>query len=496
MSGINFRGLHPKIAVGVIGTILILSAAHFAWDYRFYRKQLYEEARESAKAVARVALNSLVQTAMLGSHPELLQGAVENLSRETEVQQVTIIDLEGQVRFASNPRILGRSYALTDQGCQGCHVNTTDPPQSQFTELEGQSILRHAEPVINQKQCQSCHSGPETSLGVLLVDFPTRKIQEKLEASRSEILVQAGLTLAAMLLVLGVIMNRVVISRIRKLSRLISEISPAGPPQELTQMEGKDEIGLLARSFREMSESLKVHCDEIEEKERLRISLLERLIHSQEEERRTISRELHDQLGQSLSALLLALQTKFGKARSSSSLESNDYRDIESRVSGLIDKVHRLAWQMRPSILDDYGLDMALKRFIEETSKNVDLKIDYQVIPPEGIARMPIWLEVTLYRIAQEGINNAVRHAQATNASVILMVRNSTVTLLIEDNGIGFEPEQTSPRSDHGLGLLGMRERAIQSGGTLDVESAPQQGTTIRVTIPLEQRTLWRSVPS
>jgi len=155
-----------------------------------------------------------------------------------------------------------------------------------------------------------------------------------------------------------------------------------------------------------------------------------------------------------------------------------------------------LAWQMRPSILDDYGLDMALKRFIEETSKNVDLKIDYQVIPPEGIARMPIWLEVTLYRIAQEGINNAVRHAQATNASVILMVRNSTVTLLIEDNGIGFEPEQTSPRSDHGLGLLGMRERAIQSGGTLDVESAPQQGTTIRVTIPLEQRTLWRSVPS
>ena len=488
-----FQSLHFKIASGVIGTVLLLSTIYFVWDYRHYKAQLLQEAKSASGGVAQVTLNSLLQLSMLGNHPELLQRATETLARESAVDRISILDLTGQVRFSSDKKLLGRRFSLEEPGCRGCHSSGRVSPRSAFLELSGEPILRHAGLIPNSQECRPCHSSGEDRLGVLLVDFSTAEFDQKANTVFREKLWKAGLALFAILLVLGVLLNRVVIIRIRRLTELVSGIGSNQDASRFEALEGPDEIGRLAQSFREMTGSLKKHCDALEEKEKIRVSLLERLVQSQEEERRAISLELHDELGQSLSALLLSFQTDLGSGDSRApgavkEISEAEADEIEARVRKLIDTVHSLAWRMRPSILDDYGLDSALRRYIEETARTTNLQLGYKQIPPEGFGRLPSWLEVTLYRIAQEGITNVIRHAEATQASLILIRNDSEIRLLLEDNGRGFNPTEIVPSSEHGLGLLGMQERTNLCGGSFKVESGQNKGTTVRVSIPLDRK--------
>jgi signal transduction histidine kinase len=331
-------------------------------------------------------------------------------------------------------------------------------------------------------------------VGILLVDHSTGAAQENLRASFYEMIIKASTTVLAILVVLGLLMNRIVISRIKRLTAATSQIaSQTSEELDLRNVEGSDEIGQLARSFQKMAHDLRTYLGELEEKERIRVSLLQRLVRSQEEERKTISRELHDQLGQSLSALLLEFQTRFSSGASRGTASERDFKDFEERITKLIEEAHRLAWQMRPSILDDYGLERAVERYVEETSKTSGVSVDFQQISADGLDRLPHWLETTLYRVAQEGISNVVRHSEATQASLVLIRNRTNVTLLIEDNGIGFDPRSVEPTSARGLGMLGMKERVTECGGTFEVESAPLKGTTIRAQIPLGQNSKWQS---
>ena len=249
-----------------------------------------------------------------------------------------------------------------------------------------------------------------------------------------------------------------------------------------------DEIGHLAVAFNQMAEALMQYRQEVQAKEKARLSLIERIVQVQEEERKSISRELHDHFGQSLLALLLQVQS--GCQYSSSKCE--DARlpgslcfDVEKTIRQIIEEVHRLAWGMRPSILDDYGLESALARHIEEVTKTTALEIDYQFISPDGLKRLPIGVELSLFRIAQEATANILRHAKASHASFVVLRQLHEVTMLVEDNGQGFDFVAASKKGDQCLGLMGMKERVNLLGGSFVIESAPGEGTTIRVRIPL-----------
>jgi two-component system, chemotaxis family, sensor kinase Cph1 len=159
--------------------------------------------------------------------------------------------------------------------------------------------------------------------------------------------------------------------------------------------------------------------------------------------------------------------------------------NIENTIRKIIEEVHRLAWGMRPSILDDYGLESALSRHIEEATKTTGLEIDYQFISPEGLKRLPIGVELSLFRIAQEATTNMIKHAKASHASIVVLRQPHEVTMIVEDNGQGFDFAAASKKCDQCLGLLGMRERVNLLGGSFVVESAQGEGTTIRVRIPL-----------
>jgi signal transduction histidine kinase len=211
--------------------------------------------------------------------------------------------------------------------------------------------------------------------------------------------------------------------------------------------------------------------------------LLELVIQSQEEERKRVARELHDDLGQALSALLLDIKTMDqddGKSKGELCARmEHEVRDLVSRVSAL-------AWDLRPAVLDDLGLDSALSRHISNVSQRASLTIDYRFMCPDGLeARLPSRIEIVLYRVTQEALNNVVKHAQATRVSVLVYRRPDSVALVVEDDGQGFDVDTLHKQTSEGLGLMGMRERVSLLTGELVIESAPGEGTTIKVTLPI-----------
>lgn len=244
-----------------------------------------------------------------------------------------------------------------------------------------------------------------------------------------------------------------------------------------------DEIGHLTYAFNETAEALQQFKNEVSEREQARQALLEKIVHAQEDERRSISRELHDELGQSLLAVLLTLQTQ----GSHDGLPAAEVRELALRVRSMIDEVRRLAWGMHPSILDDYGLESALARHVQEISHNAELDIDYQYTTLPNQGRVPREIEVTLYRVAQEAITNVLRHSEARHCSVVILQGSREVTLLIEDDGCGFDSTVLLERDGRGLGLTGMKERVSMVGGRCEIESAAGTGTTIRIRIPLKE---------
>lgn len=280
---------------------------------------------------------------------------------------------------------------------------------------------------------------------------------------------------------LAVGLGLVIVRPIRNLVHAANRIRQ-GDFQARTHIRSGDEIGRLARAFDQMAEELERYQEAVREKEAARLSLLGRLVQAQEEERKRVARELHDQLGQSLSNALLMIEAHCHDCH-----QGADCQQLKDNIRAMIDDVRRLAWDVRPSILDDYGLDSALARYVKETSKRTGLSIDYQCALPPGFERLPSVIEVALYRIAQESITNIIRHAAATQASMVLIARDHDVTLLVEDNGHGFIPSKEDDRQGPPLGLMGMRERAALVGGELAVDSQPGVGATIRVTIPLER---------
>jgi signal transduction histidine kinase len=207
------------------------------------------------------------------------------------------------------------------------------------------------------------------------------------------------------------------------------------------------------------------------------------IISSLELERKHIAGNLHDQLCQSLSAILLGVQSCGLTDPTAKSLKQN----LETQIRELIDQVRLMAGQLRPTILDDYGLESALSRDIEELSARTGLEIDYQFISSdEHQDRLPTTIEVSLYRVAMEALKNAISHAQASHVSVIIMSQLEKVMLLVEDDGCGFDYPAIRKDVDRCMGLIGMEERIALLGGSFRIESVLKKGTTVRAEVPIK----------
>jgi two-component system sensor histidine kinase UhpB len=278
----------------------------------------------------------------------------------------------------------------------------------------------------------------------------------------------------AMALLLTFLLNTLLLRRrFEPLERLLAmmervDLSRPGRRLELdTEMAGMTtDIQRLAASFNRMLERL--------ERERRRSG--EMVLQAQEEERKRIARDLHDEVNQALTALLLRIEAMVQDAPADLQDELAETKRIANQAMGeLLD----LARQLRPTALDDHGLVPALRTHVREQDRRGPARVSFWADPSLG--DLPSDAQVVIYRVAQEALVNAARHSGATRIEVGLERHGDTVTLLVSDNGSGF----AFAEEGKGLGLSGMRERALLVGGKLEIDSRPGKGTTVKLDVPI-----------
>jgi len=240
-------------------------------------------------------------------------------------------------------------------------------------------------------------------------------------------------------------------------------------------------VGERTRELREANESLWTEVSERRQSESARMRILNQLVTAQEAERRRLARDLHDQLGQQLTALRLKLESLKGEAGKREGLQAvvDQLLDLTSQLDSDVDF---LAWQLRPVALDDLGLAEALRVYVRQWSDHVNIAAEFH---SEGLEkeRPSREIENNLYRIGQEALNNVAKHSGASRVDVLLERRDGHAVLIVEDNGRGFSLDDQTDAS--AIGLTGIRERASLLGGSMELETAPDKGTTLIVRIPL-----------
>lgn len=284
----------------------------------------------------------------------------------------------------------------------------------------------------------------------------------------------------AIIMVLGMVaawwLTRIFAHPIEELVTLTRAVK-AGNYRTKAPVRAKDEVGELAVAFNEMTQA-------IGQKEASRQKLLHQVIRAGEEERKRIARELHDHTGQALTSQIAALSALEHQCP----VEKMCQRLVELRQQAerTLTEVHDLSVTLRPSVLDDVGLMAALERHCRLFAQRFGIQV---VCTDIGLTeeRLPAEVELTVYRVVQETLTNAVRHGRATRVQALVQRTASGLMATIQDNGCGFDAQDWQKRCAEGnhLGLLGIEERVTLLGGSFCVESEPGRGTTVYADIPL-----------
>jgi two-component system sensor histidine kinase UhpB len=283
----------------------------------------------------------------------------------------------------------------------------------------------------------------------------------------------------ALAILLGLVINMWLLRRrfepLERLLATMEQIDLSRPGRRLDSngrpADNSPDVERLAAAFNRMLERL--------EGERRRSGQL--VLKAQEEERKRVARDLHDEVNQALTALLLRLEAAAQDAPAELREELEETKRLANRAMGeLLD----LARQLRPAALDDHGLGAALGAHVREYDRRGPLRASLSFDPT--LSDLPQDVELVLYRVAQEALTNAARHSGASTIEVKLGRVDSQVVLEVTDDGDGF----VFADEGKGLGLSGMRERALLVDGTLDVDSRPGRGTTVRLEVPVDREVI------
>jgi signal transduction histidine kinase len=460
--GVSIR---TKIFGIVLGSTLLLSLGFTVQVRAALIKVLVEKSREQGVSIARDIAARSTDLILVNDLFSLHQLLAETQANFPDVRYAFILDPNGQVlvhTFGEGfPENLASMNSVAPDSYQNTVLLNTD---------EGM-VWDVAVPIFGEKA------------GVARVGISDQGVRQTLSGLTS----QLGLTILVVLaisLLAATLLTWILTRPILELVQAASAIAHGDFSARVLRW-ANDEIGDLAEAFNQMALELG-RMDELRrEREQLRKQLLEGVIVAQEEERRRIARELHDSTSQSLTSLIVGLRM----LETAADLEQvrDQSQQLRQNTRQTLEDVHALAVQLRPPVLDDLGLNAALGRFIQEFRKRFNVSVDFQVLGLEH-KRLPPTIETAVYRILQEALTNAAKHAQAEHISVLLEERDGQISGIVEDDGQGFNAEQTlrTGLQESKLGLYGMQERAQQLGGSLVIESKPGQGTTIYARIPIE----------
>ena len=450
--------VRAKILGIVLGFILLLGVgvtiqARYALTATM-TAQLDEQSVSVARDLAARAADPILLNNLLGLH-DLLD---ETLANNPNVRYAFFVDPQGQVIAHTFDGGFPLDLIALNSAATGEHHHTA------LIQTNEGLVWDTAVPILDGK------------IGAARIGLSDASMQSAVSTLTAQLLLTILLVSAAGILV-AVFLTWILTRPIMGLVTTTQAVAKGDFSRRVPRW-ANDEIGDLATAFNAMTEEL-AHTDELRrEREVLRRQLLEKVIATQEDERRRIARELHDSTSQNLTSLIVGLRImETHCTQCTAQTKATDLRQVASRT---LDEVHDLSMRLRPRVLDDLGLAAALERLAHEWQARYKIPVDVVIQLEE---RLPGELETALYRIVQETLTNIVRHAQAKSASILIEKHGDTVRAIVEDDGIGFDVNAN--QGELHLGLLGMCERAELLNGTLTIESAPEHGTSIFIEIPL-----------
>lgn len=496
--------LRVKMMVGVLLPLSLALGAFAYLQYSTHRQIVVTMASQTATDLGSVIEGGLVE-AMLIQDLTAIQKSIDNISANAGVRNVVLMNARSEVRAAPGGQGVGRTVRTTDNGCIDCHgANSKYPGQySAVLTVPGIGrVLRNCNPIVNRPVCHACHDPTNRYNGVLITDLSVETMDQYLHQDVGRSLVFLGGALLLGALMLGGTMDPFIVTRVERLTALVRAFT-RGDLSRRTDIQSGDELGELAEAFNRMAEGMEEKArlehqvrqrtaelerlyDELQAKEAVRAQLLKQIISAQEAERRRIARELHDELAQSLTGLIMSLDSAedvLEPELQSVHAQLSRTREISARA---LEQTRNLILDLRPTMLDDLGLVPAIRWYAETHLAPTGATIAFQTAGRQR--RLQPEIETALFRIAQEAINNVARHADPGHVQIHLTWEPEQAILKVEDDGNGFDTQNvyTQRETGPGMGLLGMRERAEMFGGRLRISSQPGHGTRVEVQLPID----------
>ncbi len=488
------RSLRAKVTFGIAIPLVLVLSTFTIIEYTRYRSDLLSNLSVMASYNGQLIEDTL-QHSMLESNFVDVQRILDVVGKNQNFRVVYIINTAGKVIFASNGAGIGVRLDNTNPTCRPCHdLPSLERPKGIMVSAEdGQRVFRSMQPIENNPECSACHDPQQRLIGLLLTDIYTAPFETALASDLRENLFWALGLILVTLIVVNLAMGRLVVTPLEKVAAALAGFGSGNRDLHL-ETGSQDEIGQLKAVFNKMAQQIQAEESEnqalsqdLQHQTTRQQELLKRLITAQEDERKRVARELHDDLGQSLSGLALHSEVM------EQYIQTDPERALEqlSLTRGLIDKttqqMYELILALRPSILDDLGLVAALRSLAKKVLP--ESQFTFTLDSSELKKRLPSSIETALYRIFQEALSNIVRHSGANHVTINLAEHVGIFTGEIFDNGHGFNPETISREADNprGLGLLGIQERVGQCGGTMQITSRIGEGTRLQVRIPLPQ---------
>jgi len=427
-------------------------------------------------------VNDVLKSAMISKNLSEMKYILEVVNNYPDVKKIFILDRIGRIIISIDDKEVGKTIDIHDPTCQICHHRTTEALNKTviYSSLGGEKIFRNVNPIYNRKECFSCHNPKEKITGVLVTDFTLNNIERQLRGEVKENILLLLFAIGISTLVIGIALNQLVVKKLQHFVEAAS-LFGRGDFKRTISFKSDDEIKKLADSFNLMAKTLM-------DKMKLERKYLSRIIDAQESERRRISQELHDEIGQALTAIKFNLDMIDKDLPQASFVLRGRLAEAKSLSNQTLTAMRQLSMDLRPTMLDDLGLIPTLRWYIQNFSNRLNIYSHFEAIGFEE--KLPPQIETAFYRIIQEALNNIAKHAEANRVEVLLEQRDSMIFASITDNGKGFDLEKVlHPESpERGFGIIGMQERVSLLDGHIDIQSRPGFGTHIRIEVPYQRR--------
>ncbi|MCW5853097.1 MAG: HAMP domain-containing protein [Anaerolineae bacterium] len=337
-------------------------------QYREHRERTLREAERNLVNVGQLIGGSLEHAMLTQDHTEL-QNIMDSVARLNDVRFMVLLNRRSEIRFAPGSRDIGKRLDLADPGCQVCHRSgeTTLGGTVNWLTNDGEAVLRNCTPIVNRPECYRCHS-PQTPInGALITDFSMAETNEHLNLElRYNLLGGLGIVLIVAI-IMNLLLDRMVLRRLDQLMGTVRDFG-IGNLSLRVPARGTDEISRLDAAFNDMARSLEVKEQEtgrlyreLQQKEVARAQLLQQIIQVQEEERKRIARDLHDDFAQTLTALTIGLETVLQALPDSMAVLGRQLSRVQELTMTTLGQTHRWIQDLRPRVLDDLGLVPAIR---------------------------------------------------------------------------------------------------------------------------------------